>query len=52
MTSAVGLDRSGLSRLHDRLRGLVEDGTVPAMAALVACGDDVHVEALGAADAG
>ena len=47
VTSAPGLDRSGLSRLHDRLAGLVDDGTVPAVAALVACGDDVHVEALG-----
>jgi CubicO group peptidase (beta-lactamase class C family) len=48
VTPAPGLDRSGLSRLHDRLSGLVADGTVPAVAALVACGDDVHVEALGA----
>ena len=47
MTSAPGLDRNGLARLHDRLAGLVDDGSVPALAALVACGDDVHVEALG-----
>jgi CubicO group peptidase (beta-lactamase class C family) len=47
VTSAPGLDRNGLARLHDRLAGLVDDGSVPALAALVACGDDVHVEALG-----
>ncbi len=34
--------------MHDRLAALVEDGSVPALTALVACGDDVHVEALGA----
>ena len=36
-----------VARLHDRLAAHVERGTVPGLAALVARGDDVHVEVLG-----
>jgi CubicO group peptidase (beta-lactamase class C family) len=45
---ATGFDPAGLARLHDRLADHVERGEVPGLAALVACGDDVHVEVLGA----
>jgi CubicO group peptidase (beta-lactamase class C family) len=47
--AAIGLDPAGLARLHDRLTDHVVQGRVPGLAALVACGDDVHVEVLGAA---
>jgi CubicO group peptidase (beta-lactamase class C family) len=47
--SATGFDRAGLARLHDRLAAHVVRGEVPGLAALVACGDDVHVEVLGVA---
>ncbi len=50
MTAARrGLDAAGLARLHDRLAAHVESGAVPGLTALVACGDDVHVEVLGSA---
>jgi hypothetical protein len=39
----------GLRRLHDRLAAQVESRAVPGLVALVAHGDDVHVEVLGAA---
>jgi CubicO group peptidase (beta-lactamase class C family) len=42
-----GLDAGGLTRLGDRLAAHVERGEVPGVAALVSCGDDVHVEVLG-----
>ncbi|HWD56231.1 MAG TPA: serine hydrolase domain-containing protein [Acidimicrobiales bacterium] len=49
MTAARrGLDAAGLTRLRDRLSAHVESGAVPGLAALVACGDDVHTEVLGA----
>jgi CubicO group peptidase (beta-lactamase class C family) len=42
-----GLSVSGLDRLRDRLAAHVERRDVPGLAALVARGDDVHVEVLG-----
>lgn len=42
-----GLRPAGLERLHDRLLAHVERRDVPGLAALVARGDDVHVEVLG-----
>jgi CubicO group peptidase (beta-lactamase class C family) len=48
VTAGPGLDDRGLQRLHDRLAAHVERGTVPGLAALVACGNDVHVEVIGA----
>jgi CubicO group peptidase (beta-lactamase class C family) len=42
-----GLDAGGLRHLHDGLAGFAESGEVPALVALVARGDDVHVEVLG-----
>ena len=42
-----GLSVSGLDRLRDRLAAHVEHRDVPGLAALVARGDDVHVEVLG-----
>ena len=50
--SATGLDPNGLARLHDRLGDHVARGELPGLVALVACGDDVHVEVLGAAALG
>ncbi|HEY1652269.1 MAG TPA: serine hydrolase domain-containing protein [Acidimicrobiales bacterium] len=48
MTAARrGFDAAGLSRLHDRLATHVDSGAIPGLAALVACGDDVHVEVFG-----
>ncbi|HEY6472267.1 MAG TPA: serine hydrolase domain-containing protein [Acidimicrobiales bacterium] len=47
MTVAHGLDAGGLRRLHDRLAAHADSGAVPGLTALVACGDDVHVEVLG-----
>jgi CubicO group peptidase (beta-lactamase class C family) len=48
VTPSAGLDPDGLVAVHDRLAPHVESGAVPAMAALVASGGDVHVEILGA----
>ncbi len=42
-----GLTRTGLGRMHERLAASVERGVVPGLLALVASGDDVHVEVLG-----
>ncbi len=42
-----GLDPTGLARLCDLLGAHVESGAVPGLTALVARGDDVHVEVLG-----
>jgi CubicO group peptidase (beta-lactamase class C family) len=48
MTAArTGLDPAGVARLHDTLETHVESGAVPGLTALVAHGDDVHVEVLG-----
>ncbi|HEX3334489.1 MAG TPA: serine hydrolase domain-containing protein [Acidimicrobiales bacterium] len=47
MTAASGFDAAGLARWGDRLAARVASGEVPGLAALVACGDDVHVEVLG-----
>ncbi|HEU5331449.1 MAG TPA: serine hydrolase domain-containing protein [Actinocrinis sp.] len=47
MSSTSGLDPAGLARLHDLLSAHVERRDVPGLAALVARGDDVHVEVLG-----
>jgi CubicO group peptidase (beta-lactamase class C family) len=44
---SAGLDAGGLRRLHDRLAASTESGQVPAMAALLARGGDVHTEILG-----
>jgi CubicO group peptidase (beta-lactamase class C family) len=45
--SRPGLSETGCARLHERLAAHVEDGVVPGLVALVARGDDVHVEVLG-----
>src|SRR5207245_1124828 len=45
VTRALNKDRLGA--LHKLLERHVEAGEVPGLAALVACGDDVHVEAIG-----
>ncbi len=42
-----GLTRTGLERMHERLAASVERGVVPGLLALVATGDDVHVEVQG-----
>lgn len=47
--SSSGLDPAGFGRLHDLLSAHVERRDVPGLAALVARGDDVHVEVLGTA---
>ncbi len=41
------LTAAGLTALHDVAEQHVADGTVPGLVALVASGDDVHVEAAG-----
>ena len=42
------LSRDGLARLHDTLAARVEAGDLPGLVLLVAAGDEVHVEAIGA----
>jgi CubicO group peptidase (beta-lactamase class C family) len=44
---ARGLRTDGLEALHAALARHVERGDVPGLVALVACGDDVHVDAIG-----
>jgi CubicO group peptidase (beta-lactamase class C family) len=44
---SAGLDAVGLRRLHDRLAAHTDSGQVPGLVALLARGDDVHVEVLG-----
>ena len=44
---AGGLRRERLNVLHETLARYVERGEVPGLVALVSCGGDVHVEALG-----
>jgi CubicO group peptidase (beta-lactamase class C family) len=47
MGSATGLTAAGLKGLHAAAEGHVGDEKVPGLVALVACGGQVHVEALG-----
>ena len=47
MTKSPALSSSRLARLHDTLSGYVERGELPGIVALVARGDDVHIETLG-----
>ncbi len=47
MTSE-GFSDAGLARLHEVMAGHVERGAMPGLAYLVARGDDVHVEVIGA----
>lgn len=42
------LSRDGLARLHDTMAARVGAGELPGLVLLVALGDDVHVEAIGA----
>ena len=44
---SAGLDPAGLRGVHDRLAAHTESGQVPGLVALLARGDDVHVEVLG-----
>jgi CubicO group peptidase (beta-lactamase class C family) len=44
----VPLSRDGLARLHDTMAAHVGAGELPGLVLLVAAGDDVHVEAIGA----
>ncbi len=41
------LSRAGLTRLHDLLAAHVDEGQLPGLVALLARGDDVHVEVIG-----
>jgi CubicO group peptidase (beta-lactamase class C family) len=43
----TGLSPSGLGRLHDLMAAHVDEGQVPGLVALVARGDEVHVDVLG-----
>lgn len=52
MGSADGLTAAGLARLHAAAERHVGDEQVPGLVALVACGDQVHVETLGTLSAG
>jgi CubicO group peptidase (beta-lactamase class C family) len=47
-----GLTTKGIERLHEALVPHVERGDMPGLVALVACGDDLHVEAIGHKDFG
>ncbi len=49
---ARGLTKDGVEALHTALARHVERGDMPGIVALVACGDDVHVEAVGHRDFG
>jgi CubicO group peptidase (beta-lactamase class C family) len=42
------LSRTRLERMHGVLDGYIERGEMPGLVALVSCGENVHVEALGA----
>src|SRR5438876_8468088 len=44
---ARGLRKDGVAALRTVLAHHVERGDMPGLVALVACGDDVHVEAIG-----
>src|SRR5437016_11071831 len=41
------LSREGLARLHDSVAAHVAAGRLPGLVTLVACGDDVHIDAIG-----
>ena len=43
----TGLAPAGIGRLHDLMAAHVDEGQIPGLVALVARGDDVHVEVLG-----
>jgi CubicO group peptidase (beta-lactamase class C family) len=45
--TASRLSREGLARLHDSMAAHVAAGRMPGLVALVACGGEVHVEAIG-----
>ena len=45
-----GFSSEGLERLSDALKGYVDRGEIPGLVALVARGDDVHVDAFGVQD--
>jgi CubicO group peptidase (beta-lactamase class C family) len=47
-----GLTEAGLRRLHEVAEQHIGDDRVPGLVALVACGDQVHAEALGRLTAG
>ncbi|MCU1456460.1 MAG: serine hydrolase [Actinomycetia bacterium] len=49
---AAGLTKSGIEALHAALASHVERGDMPGIVALVARGDDVHIEAIGHKDFG
>src|SRR5437868_4578650 len=49
---ARGLTQAGLEALHTALAPHGERGDMPGLVALVACGKDVHVEAIGCKDFG
>jgi CubicO group peptidase (beta-lactamase class C family) len=42
-----GLSRAGLAHLHDVMSAHVEAGEMPGLVALVARGDDVHIDTIG-----
>src|ERR1700737_4306048 len=42
-----GLSQAGLARLHDLMSAHVEAGGMPGLVALVARGDDVHIDTIG-----
>ncbi|HEX9316345.1 MAG TPA: hypothetical protein VGA71_13180, partial [Actinomycetota bacterium] len=41
------LSREGLTRLHNSMAAHVAAGRLPGLVTLVACGDDVHIDAIG-----
>src|SRR6516165_8208591 len=45
--TGLALSDEGRAHLHERLAAHVQAGVVPGLAALVAAGQDVHVEVLG-----
>ena len=52
MGSATGLTAAGVERLHAAAERHVGEEKVPGLVALVACGSQVHAEALGRLAAG
>src|SRR6266571_3093780 len=45
--AAAQLSRKGLARLHESMAAHVAAGRLPGLVTLVACGDDVHIDAIG-----
>ena len=43
-----GLTKAGIDRLHQAMAARVENGSLPGMVTLVARGDDVYVDVIGA----